>query len=53
MRLLLPTYGARGAVEPLVGPAKLGAQVPACAPPDGAELLACVGVPPVPIGACR
>jgi vancomycin aglycone glucosyltransferase len=54
MRVLLSTYGSRGDVEPMVELAvqlrALGAEVPVCAPPDFAELLARVGVPPVPIG---
>jgi hypothetical protein len=44
MRVLLFMYGSRGDVEPL-------ARV--CALPDCVELLACVGVPLVPIGVCR
>jgi vancomycin aglycone glucosyltransferase len=54
MRVLLSTYGSRGDVEPMVGLAvqlrALGAEVPVCAPPDFAELLARVGVPQVPLG---
>jgi vancomycin aglycone glucosyltransferase len=54
MRVLLSTYGSRGDVEPMVGLAvqlgALGAEVRVCAPPDLAELLAGVGVPPVPTG---
>ena len=56
MRVLLSTYGSRGDVEPMVGFAvrlrALGAEVRVCAPPDKdfAELLARVGVPPVPVG---
>ena len=54
MRVLLTTYGSRGDVEPLVGLAvqlrALGAEVPVCAPPDFAELLARVGVPLAPVG---
>ena len=54
MRVLLSTCGSRGDVEPMVGlPVRLralGAEVPVCAPPDFAELLADVGVPLVPIG---
>ncbi len=56
MRVLLSTYGSRGDVEPMVGLAvrlrALGAEVRVCAPPDKefAELLARVGVPPVPVG---
>jgi vancomycin aglycone glucosyltransferase len=54
MRVLLSTYGGRGDVGPLVGPAvrlrALGAEVRVCAPPDGAERLAEVGVPLVPTG---
>jgi vancomycin aglycone glucosyltransferase len=57
MRVLSPMYGARGDVEPLVGLTvrlrELGTEVRVCAPPDCVELLACVGVPLVPIGACR
>ena len=55
MRLLLSTYGSRGDVEPMAGLAvqlgALGAEVRVCAPPDKefAELLAGVGVPPLPI----
>src|SRR5215208_409664 len=54
MPVLLSTYGSRGDVEPMVGLAlqfrALGAEMPVCAPPDFAELLARVGVPLVPIG---
>ena len=54
MRVLLSTYGSRGHVEPLVGPAvqlgALGAEVRVCAPPDFAEPLARVGAPLVPVG---
>jgi vancomycin aglycone glucosyltransferase len=54
MRVLLSTYGSRGDVEPMVGLAvqlrALGAEVPVCAPPDFAELLARVGVPLAPVG---
>jgi vancomycin aglycone glucosyltransferase len=54
MRVLLSTYGSRGDVEPMVGLAvhlrALGAEMPVCAPPDFAKLLARVGVPPVPVG---
>ena len=54
MRVLLSTYGSRGDVGPMVGLAvqlrALGAEMPVCAPPDFAELLAGVGVPLVPIG---
>ena len=54
MRVLLSTYGSRGDVEPMVGLAvqlrALGAEMPVCAPPDFAELLAGVGVPLVPVG---
>ncbi len=54
MRVLLTRYGSRGDVTPLVGLAvrsrALGAEVRVCAPPDFAELLARVGVPPVPVG---
>jgi vancomycin aglycone glucosyltransferase len=54
VRVLLSTYESHGDVEPMVGLAvrlrTLGAEVPVCAPPDFAELLARVGVPLVPIG---
>ena len=54
MRVLMSTYGSRGDVEPMVGLAvqlrALGAEVPVCAPPDFAELLARVGVPLAPVG---
>jgi len=54
MRVLLSTYGSRGDVEPMVGLAvrlrALGAEMPVCAPPDFAELLARVGMPLVPVG---
>ena len=54
MRVLLSTYGSRGDVEPMAGPAvqlrTLGAEVRVCAPPDCAELLGNVGVPLVRIG---
>ena len=54
MRVLLSTYGRRGDVQPMAGLAvqlrTLGAEVRVCAPPDCAELLACVGVPLVPTG---
>jgi vancomycin aglycone glucosyltransferase len=44
MRVLLSTCGSRGDAEPMVGRAvqlrALGAEVPVCAPPDFAELLA-------------
>jgi hypothetical protein len=52
MRVLLPTYGSCGDVEPLGGPAKLRTQVRACATPDCAEWLAGVGML-VPMGVCR
>ena len=56
MRVWLSTYGGRGD-EPLVGLAvrlrALGAEVRVCAPPDCAELLARVGVPPGTIGVWR
>ena len=54
MRVLLSTYESLGDLEPMVGLAvqlrALGAEMPVCAPPDFAELLAGVGVPLVPIG---
>jgi len=57
MRVLLPMYGSRGDVEPLVGLAvrlrEPGTEVREYAPPDCAELPARVGVSPVPIGVCR
>jgi vancomycin aglycone glucosyltransferase len=57
MRVLLPTYGSRGDVERLAGPAvqsrALGVVVRVRAPLDFAELLARVDVPPVLIGAWR
>jgi vancomycin aglycone glucosyltransferase len=45
MRVLSSSYGSRGDVEPMVGPA-----VRLRAPPDFAELLACVGLLLVPVG---
>jgi vancomycin aglycone glucosyltransferase len=57
MRVLLSTYGSRGDVEPMAGLAvqlrALGAEVWMCAPPDCAEMLARVGVPPARIGVRR
>lgn len=59
MRVLLTTFGSRGDVQPLVGLAvqvrALGAEVQVCAPPDQefAELLAGVGVTPLPTGGWR
>ena len=54
MRVLLSTYESHGNVEPTVGLAvqlrALGAEMPVCAPPDFAELLARVGVPLVLVG---
>ena len=54
MRVLLSTYESHGDIEPMVGLAvqlrALGAELPVCAPPDFAELLAGVGVPLVPVG---
>jgi vancomycin aglycone glucosyltransferase len=54
MRVLMSTYGSRGAVEPLVALAvrlrELAAEVRVCAPPDCAERVADVGVPLVPVG---
>jgi vancomycin aglycone glucosyltransferase len=54
MRVLLSTYGSRRDAEPMVGLAvqlrALGAEMPVCARPDFAELLARVGVPMVPVG---
>jgi len=51
MRVLLSTYDSRGGVEPLAALAvrlrALGAEVRVCAPPDCAERLAEVGLPPV------
>jgi vancomycin aglycone glucosyltransferase len=56
MRLLLSTHESHGDVEPMVGLAvqlrALGAEMPVCAPPDFAELLAGVGVALVPVGRC-
>jgi vancomycin aglycone glucosyltransferase len=53
---LLSTHESHGDVEPLVGLAvqlrALGAEMPVCAPPDFAELLAGVGVALVPVGRC-
>ena len=44
MRVLLSTYESRGDIGPMVGLAvrlrALGAEMPVCAPPDLAELLA-------------
>lgn len=57
MRVLLPTYGSRGDVEPVVGlPARLGApgaKVRMCTPPDFAELRAGVNAPLMPTGGWR
>jgi len=56
MRVLLTMYASRGDVQPPVGLAvqvrALGAEVEVYAPPDQefAELLAGVGVPPLPVG---
>lgn len=56
MRVVLSTYGSRGAVEPMAGLAvrlrELGAEVRMCAPPDEefAVRLAGLGVEPVPAG---
>jgi vancomycin aglycone glucosyltransferase len=54
MRVLSSTYGSRRGVEPVVGlavrPGALAAEVRVCAPPDFAEPLAGVGVPPVSLG---
>jgi vancomycin aglycone glucosyltransferase len=53
MRVLLSTC-ARGDVKPMVGrPVRLralGAEVPVCAPPDLADMLARIGVPLLPVG---
>jgi vancomycin aglycone glucosyltransferase len=52
MRVLLSTYDSRGGVEPLAALAvrlrELGAEVRVCAPPDCAERLAELRVPPAP-----
>jgi vancomycin aglycone glucosyltransferase len=57
MRVVLSACGSHGAVEPMLGFAvrlgTVGAEVPVCAPPDYAELLARVGVRLVPIGVWR
>ena len=54
MRVLLSTHESHGDVEPMVGLAvqlrALDAEMPVCAPPDFAELLARLGVPLVPVG---
>jgi vancomycin aglycone glucosyltransferase len=54
MRVLLSRYESLGDLEPMVGLAvqlrALGAEMPVCAPPDFAELLARVGVPLVATG---
>ena len=54
MRVLLSTYESHEDVEPMVGLAvrlrALGAEMPVCAPPEFAELVARVGVPLVPVG---
>ncbi|MCJ0869971.1 glycosyltransferase [Streptomyces sp. AP-93] len=56
MRVVLSTYGSRGAVEPMAGLAvrlrEFGAQVRVCAPPDEefALRLAGLGVELVPVG---
>jgi vancomycin aglycone glucosyltransferase len=50
----MSTYGSRGDVEPMVELAvqlrALGTEVPVCAHPDFAELLAHIGVPLAPVG---
>lgn len=57
MRVLLPTYGLRGDVEPLSELMErslgFGAEVWVCTSPEFAELLPGVGVPLVPTGASR
>ena len=57
MRVSLSTYGSRADVEPMAGLAVplriLGAEVRVGAPPDCAELLARVAVPPVTTGVWR
>jgi vancomycin aglycone glucosyltransferase len=55
MRVLLPTYGSRGDVEPLLELVErslgFGAEVWVCTSPDFAELLLPgVGVPLMPTG---
>jgi hypothetical protein len=55
VRVLLPTYGSRGDVEPLLDVVQLslgfGAEAWMCPSPDFAELRHGVGMPPVPTGA--
>src|SRR5262245_55198335 len=56
MRVLLTSWGSRGDIEPLAALAfhlrELGSEVRVCAPPDEefAELIARVGVTPIPLG---
>ena len=54
MRVLLSPYESHGDLEPMMGPAvrsrALDAEVRRCTPPDFAEPLARVGVPPVTTG---
>jgi UDP:flavonoid glycosyltransferase YjiC (YdhE family) len=57
MRVLLPTCGLRGDVEPLLELVDrslgYGAEVWVCTLPDFAVLLPDVSVPLAPIGVCR
>ena len=54
MRGLLPTYGSRGDIEPLLErverPPGFGAEVWVCTLPDVAGLLPGAGVPVMPTG---
>jgi len=57
LRVMLPTYGSRGDVEPLLElverSLRFGAELWVCTSPDFAELLPGVGVPLVPTGTSR
>ena len=54
MRVLLPTIGSRGDVQPLVALAvqlrELGQEARVCAPPDFREWIDGLGIAFVPIG---
>ena len=57
MRVLLPTHGSRGDVEPTLEPVErslgFGGAASVCASPDFAGLLPGVGVSLAPTGASR